>query len=168
MELLLAFGLLGLVLLRGLLPMIAVRERLGTLLAADATTLAPASLANQMQLIIAPFVPNENLTASSLTFGTTNGLGPIACATGAQESALDPVTGAQIITIVPGAGSGFRWVSSGTFTSPITVYGIALTDSTGATLLGVAQFATPYIMQAAGYQIDADPAQITFVLQPMS
>jgi hypothetical protein len=152
---------------RMLLPMIAVRLRLGTLLAADATTLAPATDANLLQLIIAPFTLNENLVASGLTFGTTLGLAPIACATGAQGVAIDPVSQSQIITLIPGTGT-FRWVTSGSWTAGITVYGIALTDSTGANLLAAEQFQTPIALSAPGYQIDVDPAQMTFVLAPIS
>lgn len=149
------------------IPMIAVRLQLGTLLVADTTTLAP-TLANNVTPIIAPFTPNENLTIAGLTLANANGLVPIACATGSQEVALDPVTQAQVITIKPGAGSGFRWVSSGTITSPITVYGFALTDNAGAVLLGVQALPTPVVINAAGYQIDVDPVKTTFVLQPMS
>jgi len=168
MELVLLL-LVGVALLaRGLLPMIAVRQKLGTLLAADSGTLAPATLANQIALIIAPFTPNENLTPGSLTLATTNGLAAILCATGAQEVALDAVTGAQVITLVPGAGSGFRWVSSGTFTSPITVYGVAVLDNAGANLWAVAALPSPVVFQAAGYALDLDPQTFTFVLQPMS
>jgi hypothetical protein len=153
--------------LRCLLPMKAVRLQLGALLAADATTLAPASLANEVALIIAPFALSENLTVASLTLGSTNGLSPINCATGAQEVAQDPVTGSQLITIVPAAGSGFRWVSSGSFTAPITVYGYALLTNAGAVLLGAQALPTPIVFQSAGYQLDIDPLQIGFVLSPM-
>ena len=161
-------GLIALYLsLRSLLPMKAVRLQLGTLLAADPTTLAPATLANEVALIIAPFALSENLTVGSLTLASTNGLSPISCAVGAQEVAQDAMSGAQLITIVPGAGTGFRWVSSGSFTAPITVYGYALLTNGGATLLGAQTLPAPIVFQTAGFQIDLDPVQIGFVLQPM-
>jgi hypothetical protein len=153
------------VLLR-MLPMQAVRLRLGTLLADDTTTLAPVA-ANNVHIIIAPFTEIETLTVADLTLATANGLAHIACATGNQEVAIDPVSLAQIITIVPGAGTGFRWVSSG-ITTNIIVYGYALIDSTGATLLAVQSFPTPIIITATGQQIDADPIQMTLVQTPIS
>jgi hypothetical protein len=164
---LLAVVVVGLVAVAGMLPMQAVRTQLGALLAADVTTLAPVA-ANQAALIIAPFSPSEQLTVSSLTLGSTNGLAPKACATGSAEVAIDPTSQAQLITLVPGSGSGFRWVTSGSWTAPITVYGVALIDSTGAVLLAVEQFAQPITVSASGYQIDADPLQMVFVLQPLS
>lgn len=150
-----------------MLPMIALRQALGTLLAADATYLAPATNANKIALIGAPFTLSENLTVGALTLLSANGLGPILGAVGAQEVALDPVTQAQIITLVPGAGSGWRWVSSGTFTGPITVYGFALCDNALANLWAAASLPQPIVINAAGYQVDLDPVQITFVLAPM-
>lgn len=150
-----------------MLPMKAVRLQLGALLSADATTLAPASTGNKVSLIGAAFSANELLTVADLTLLSGGGLSAIVGATGAQPAAQDPITGDQIITILPATG-GWRWVSSGGGPYPIMVYGIALTDNAVATLIGITQFATPIAIPAAGYQIDADPIQITFVLQPMS
>lgn len=151
-----------------MLPMVAVRLQLGALLAADATTLAPASDANMIALIIAPFSLSENLVVGDLTLATANGLAPIAGATGAQEVALDPTTNQQLITLKPGASSGWRWVTSGGLSVPITVYGIALTDNAGTTLLGAGLLPAPVTVAADGYQIDVDPVQMTLVLNPIS
>jgi hypothetical protein len=150
-----------------MLPMLAVRLQLGNLLAADTTTLAPAINANEVALIVAPFTPGENLTIGSLTLGSTNGLTPIACAIGPQEVAIDAVSGNQQITVVVGGGHGWRWVSSGTFTSPITVYGFALVTNLAVDLLAVEALATPIVINAAGYSIDLDPILLTFVVQPV-
>jgi hypothetical protein len=159
--------MLALVLLfRQMLPTVNVRLQLGALLAADTTTLAP-TLANKMALIVAPFTPSENLVYGDLTYGSTNGLIPIDLATGAQEVALDPVSQAQVITLVPGTGPGFRWVTSGSFSGPISVYGTALIDNGGTLLLGVQALPTPIVVSAAGYAIDLDPQTMTFVLQPL-
>lgn len=149
-------------------PMLAVRLQLGALLAADATTLAPASDANMIALIIAAFALSENLTVGDLTLAAGNGLDPIAGATGAQEVAIDPTTLMQLITLMPGATSGWRWVTSGEFDSPVTVYGFALTDNAGTTLLAAAALPVPVTVDAAGYQIDLDPVQLTFVQSPIS
>jgi hypothetical protein len=150
-----------------MLPMIAVRQALGTLLAADAALLAPAMNPNKIALIIAAFVPNENLALASLTLASSNGLSPLAGIAGTQGTALDPVSQAQIITMLPPT-TGWRWVTSGSFASPITVFGYALTDNAGAVLLAVEQLPVPITVQAAGYQVELDPIQMTFVLQPIN
>lgn len=150
-----------------MLPMLAVREQLGILLAADATTLAPGTNANKLALIVAPFTPSENLTASGLTLGASHGLTPITGVTGAQSVGIDPVTGEQVIYIKSPAG-GYQWVSSGSFPPPITLYGIALLDTTLATLIAVEAFTTAISVSAAGQIVDVDPVTLTFVLTPMS
>lgn len=157
----------GLPICLAMLPMQAVRLQLGTLLAADATTLAPASTPNKVALIVAPFTPQETLVVADLTLASGNGLDPLAGIAGAQGVAQDPISGAQIITLLPPA-TGWRWVTSGSFASPITVFGAALTDSTGATLFAVEQLAAPITVEAPGYQVELDPLQMTFVLQPLS
>lgn len=150
-----------------MLPMRAVRLQLGNLLAADATTLAPATNANKVSLVGAAFALSENLTVSSLTLISGNGLSALAGQTGAQLVAQDPTTQDQVITLSPPAG-GWRWVSSGTIGSPITVYGFALTDSAVATLLAAGLLPTAIVITAAGYAIDLDPMLMTFVLNPIS
>lgn len=152
---------------RAMLPMAAVRLQLGTLLAADPTTLAPASTPNQVALIISPFSLAESLVVSDLTLGATLGLAPLAGIAGTQGVAQDPISGAQILTLLPPV-TGWRWVTSGTWTTPITVYGAALTNAAGTTLLGAMQLATPIILTEPGFQVDIDPLQMTFVLQPLS
>lgn len=151
-----------------LLPVRSVRLQLGILLAADNHTLAPSVSGNQVAVIVAPFVPSESLVLSDLTLATTNGLAPILCATGTQETATDPVSDAQIITLIPAAGTGFRWVTSGTFPPTIIAYGFALVDNGIANLLGVEQLAVPISFTATGQQLEADPQQMVFVLQPLS
>jgi hypothetical protein len=150
-----------------MLPMLSLRLALGTLLAADATNLAPAISANKLALVTSPFAPSESLTIGALTLASGNGLDPIACAVGAQEVGLDVNTQQQIITIIPGATTGFRWLSSGSFTAPITVYGIALIDNGAANLWAVALLPNPVIFQAPGFQLDVDPVQIPIVQTPM-
>lgn len=152
----------------GMLPMRAVRNRLGTLLAADATTLAPASDANVVAVITATFTLGDNLVVGDLTLATDHGLEPIACATGAQLVALDPQSGAQIITLKAGAVPGFRWVSSGVFPPTITVYGFALLNEALDTLLGVMELAEPIQITAAGQLLDGNDQTMTFVQQPLS
>lgn len=149
-----------------MLPLEALRLQLGELLAADTTTLAPAS-ANKIALIAAPFSLTETTLLSSLTLATFTGATPLAGATGAQNVGLDPVTGAQVIQIKPPAG-GYRWITGDLVNLPQTIYGYALLDNAGAVLLALAQLPTALTLQVAGQFIEIDPVNITFVPQPMS
>jgi hypothetical protein len=149
-----------------MLPTQAVRLEIGTLLAADATTLAPAASANKIALITAPFVLNENTTLASLTLASTGGLAPIAGAVGAQPAGVNPTTLQQEILIAPPAG-GYKWTTSGA-TYPTTIYGYALTNNAGTTLLALAQLPVPITVTADGQLVDIDPVYLTFVLQPVS
>lgn len=150
-----------------MLPMKAVRLQLGSLLAADPTTLAPAANPNKIALIVAPFALSENLTAGALTFASSNGLLPLAGVAGAQSVGQDPTTQEQIIQILPPSG-GWKWLTSGSFTSAITIYGYALVDTTLATLIAAALLPTAINVNAPGYIIDIDPVELTFVLTPVS
>jgi hypothetical protein len=150
-----------------MLPMKALRLQLGELLAADATTLAPAVSANKIALVKAAFALNENLVAGDLTLATFTGSTPKAGATGAQQAGQDPVTFEQKITVLAPAG-GYRWECTAAPGTPETIYGYALLDSTLATLLGAAVFDTPVPIAAVGDFIDLGAVEITFVLQPMS
>lgn len=150
-----------------MLPMLPVRIQLGALLAADSTTLAPAITANQIALISDPFTPDENLVIGGLTLANFVTSTPLAGSTGAQSVAIDPATGDQVITIKVPAG-GWRWVTTGLTNLPQTIYGFALTDSTGATLIGVAALPVPVTLTAIGQQVDLGEVTITFVKTPMS
>jgi len=151
----------------GLLPMRDVRTQLGELLAADATTLAPAANANEMILFMNNVNVNEDLVIGDLTPATFDGYAPIAGAIGAQESGFNPATGEQVITIKVPAG-GYRWETTGVTNLPQTIYGFALTDSTGANLLGAELLTTPVVLNAVGQVIDLGAVKITFVLRPMA
>jgi hypothetical protein len=150
-----------------MLPMKAVRLDIGTLIAADAATLAPATNANKIALVTAPFTPTENLVATDLTYASFTGSTPIAGSTGAQQTGVDPNTGQQIVTIKEPLG-GWRWVVGGSTGLPVTVYGFALLDSTLATLLAVEAFATPQALTETGQEINLGTAKLTVVLNPMA
>lgn len=141
-------------------PMKAVRLQLGALLAADASTLAPAVGGNKMALIAANFAVDETLTIASLTFATFTGSAAKTCGVGTQTVGQDPATGAQIITILAPAG-GFVWVCSVTPGAPETIYGVALTDNAGAVLLTVEKLSTPVVVAAAGHEVRAGNLGLT-------
>lgn len=150
-----------------MLPTTAVRKQLGELLAADATTLAPAVNANKIALIAAAFTPSESLTIGALTFATFTGSAPKAGATGAQQAGIDPLTGEQVITILDPAG-GYRFECTVTPGAPETIYGYALTDNAGATLLAVAALPTPVTISEAGEFLDLGDIRLTIVPSPIS
>lgn len=150
-----------------MIPMKALRLALGELLGADADTLAPATDANQIALIMAVFTPSENLVVGDLTFADFTGSAPIAGATGAQLVGIDPSTLAQVIQIKPPVG-GYRWETTDAVGLPQTIYGFALINDAGDALFAVQQFTTPITLQDAGQFVEIDPVTMTFVQAPIS
>lgn len=148
-----------------MLPMIALRESLGTLLAADTAHLNQAANANVMALIMAPFTPGEDLVIGDLTLATFTGNTPIAQVLGAAQTGLDPATGAQIVTIPPPAG-GWRWITGDLVNLPQSIYGYCLCTHALAALVGVTQFATPISLGAAGQEINLGDVQMILSMTP--
>jgi len=149
-----------------MLPMKALRLKLGVLLAADVPTLAPVA-ANKVALVNAAFAPNEALTIASLSFATFTGSAPIAGAAGPQGVGTDPATGDQVITILAPAG-GWRYVCTVAPGAPETIFGYALTDNAGAVLLGVQLLDVPVTIHNVNDEVDLGSVPITFVVQPMA
>ncbi len=150
-----------------MLPMQALRLALGTALAADPASLAPAALANKIALVMAPFTPTETMIATDLTYATFTGATPLGGVAGTQFTGIDPVTLQQVITVKPPVG-GYRWVTGDTVNLPQAIYGFALLDTTLATLFGVQLFDNPISLNAAGQQIELPPVLLTFVQRPIS
>jgi len=150
-----------------MIPMKSLRLQIGELLAADDTTLAPAVSSNKIMLIKSPFTPGENLVVGELTEADFDGSAAIAGATGAQQCAIDPLTGDQIVTIKDPAG-GYRWEVTGTTNLPQTIYGVALVDNTKATLLAVEAFEMPIPLTGVGEEVAFPRAIMTVVSSPIS
>ncbi len=150
-----------------MLPMRTVRLQLGELLAADATTLAPATDANKIALIAAPFTPSENLVIGDLTLATFTGSTPKAGATGTQQAGIDPATSEQVITILSPVG-GYRWECTSAPGSPEPIYGYALTTNDGSILLAVAMLPAPVNIGEVGDFIDLGAVTMRLVLNPIS
>ena len=141
-------------------PTRAIRNAAADALAAQAATLAPATDANKMALIMAPFEPGESLTFADLTLATFDGATPILCGTGTQPTAYDPSTDDSVIDIKPPAG-GFRWETTGTTNLPQTIYGYCLLDNAAAVLYAAAAFDVPVILTGINQRVDGLDAQIT-------
>lgn len=150
-----------------MLPMRTLRLQLGELLAADATTLAPAADANTVALIKSNFAIGETLVAADLTLANFATSTPLPAGVGPQLVGLDPVTGDQIITIKEPAG-GFRWEVTTTADLPQTIYGFALFNDDQTILLGVELLPVPITLNAVGQQVDLGSVKITVVQQPAS
>ena len=152
---------------KSMLPTKAVRLQLGELIAADATTLAPATDANKVRLIAGAFTPSEDLVIGDLTFATFTGSTAIAGATGTQLVGVDPATGDQIVTIKDPAG-GYRWECSAAPATPEVIYGYALIDNGATKLLAVEAFDDPITISDAGQEINIGTVKLTFVADPLS
>ena len=137
----------------------ALRAKAATLLAADATTLAPAALNNLIALVKSAFTPSEQTDVSTLVLADFDGSTPIAVGTGTQPTGADPNTNDEIISILPPAG-GFRFATTGVTNLPQTIYGFILTDSTGATLYAAALLPAPVTLTASGQVIELPTVDI--------
>lgn len=149
-----------------MMPTKAVREQLGELLGADTTTLAPVA-ANKMALVIADFNEDEDHVLADFTLATFTGSAPIAGAAGAQGVGIDPVTGDQVISILPPAG-GYRYECTVAPASPQTVFGYILVDNGAATLLAMKKLTTPVTIENVGDFIDLGVPEMRLVAQPIS
>jgi len=135
-----------------MVPTTAVQNAAATLLAANAATLAPATDANVIALVMAPFTPNPTLVAGDLTLADFTGSTPIEGVTGTQPSGLDPATGQMIIDISPPAG-GYRWETTDAVNLPQTIYGFALLSNDLSTLLASALLPAPVLLTMANQEI---------------
>jgi hypothetical protein len=150
-----------------MLPVRSLRLTIGTLLAADATGLAPATNPNEVALIIAPFAETENLVIGDLVLASANGLAAIVGVAGAQQTGNDPVTQEQLVTIKEPAG-GWRFILTSTPGSPVTIYGRALTTTAGGALLGVEILDTPVSLTNTGDEWNGGPVNCRIVVRPIT
>jgi hypothetical protein len=142
---------------------------LGKLLAADATTLAPAALNNKVALIQSAFSPNENMaiTDPSLvqaTFATSTAL---QAGVGTQTEGIDPISGDDVITLLSPAG-GWLWKVTATTALPQTIYGAILMNNAGTLLLAAVRLATPVGLTAVGQQVDLGVLEVRIINAPFS
>lgn len=142
-----------------MLPIIAVRVSVGTLVAADPTYLNQATNANLVALVVSPFVPSETLLVASLTFATWPGYVDVNCPFGPALVGVNPATLQQEITI-PDPINGYRYVVTGTTGLPQTVYGFALCTKAKAILLASELLPVPLPIQDVGQVIDLGQIRI--------
>lgn len=142
-------------------PTLALLNRFNALLAADATTLAPAANANKVALISADFVPSQNLLVGDLTYAAGFGLDPVSGVVGGQLDSTDPETG-ELVTEVKVPAGAFRWETTAGFVPPLTIYGFGLTDDGATKLFGTVKLPAPIVLTAIGQSYTTPP--ITFKL----
>lgn len=147
-----------------MLPVKVLRESIGAAFAADTAYLAAAS-APKVKLAMADFTASDDLVVGSLTEATFDGYAAKTPTAGAQQVAVDPVTGEQIVTLVEPVG-GWRWVSSGVTNLPQTIYGFYLVDNAGTALLGAEKLDTPVTITASGQEINIGRVTFRFVNPP--
>jgi hypothetical protein len=128
---------------------------LAALMANDVTCLGAAT-AMKVGLIIEPFTPSADLTIGSVVISAAAGLAPIAGVAGAQLESIDPLTGENVAEVKAPAG-GFRWEVPGP-TTPTTVYGYALTNNLGDSLLATEAINPPLVFTGDANQSHTAPA----------
>jgi hypothetical protein len=143
----------------GMQTTLALREKAAQLLAADATTLAPATDANKMVLCKANFPETEQVVVGDITPADFDGSTPLLAGTGTQSEGLDPITNAARITIKSPVG-GWRWETTGITNLPQTIYGVALMSNDLSVVLAVERFDTPIVLTAVNQVIDRGPYEI--------
>jgi len=131
------------------IPTTAVFNQTQALLAADATTLAPATDANVIALIIANFVPSKSLLPADLELATFTGSTPKAIGTGAQTVFTDPLTGNRVIQMKEPVG-GLTFVCTADPTLPETVFGFGLFNDDLSVLLGTELLPNPVPISLSG------------------
>jgi hypothetical protein len=147
-----------------MLPMKALRLGIGDDFAASAF-LSQAANENTISLVKDPFVAEETLVAADLTYADFDGGTPKDVGLNDQLVGIDPVTGDQRVTLIEPVG-GWRWETSGVTNLPQTIYGFALRDAAGTTLLAVETLATPITLTEAGQEINLGTVKFDFVPQP--
>lgn len=126
-----------------------VDDQLATLLAADPTTLAPASGGNKIHLIVAAFTPGPGLDFTTLTEATFPGYAALVAGVGTQPVYNDPVSGKRVIEIKAPTG-GWNFISTGPTSPSQTVYGFVMTDGASAVTYGAELLDTPVVITNTG------------------
>lgn len=142
-----------------MIPDLALVERMADLLATDTTTLDAVA---DVEVIL--FINNVTLgpdtVIGDLTPATFDGYAAKAKDAAAPSTYTDPATG-DIIISIPAPAGGWLWQTTGTTNLPQTVFGFALTDSTGADYYGGELLSEPVTLDAAGQGVQL-PNGVTF------
>jgi hypothetical protein len=135
-----------------MLPIQAIFERFGILLAADTSTLAPAANPPKVMLVKDPFTPADDLLVADLTEADFDGYAKISCEVAGQLQSTDPLTGDSVVEMKTPLG-GWRWETTGVTNLPETIYGFALINNGSTLLYGTELFDTPIVLTASNQTV---------------
>lgn len=123
-------------------------DRIATLLAGDATTLAQVGLVN-VHLAKAPFTPGPDLVIGDMTEADFDGYAALAVDSATAQVFTDPTTGEKIIQLDEPAG-GWTWITTGVTNLPQTIYGAYVTNSANNVLYGAELLDVQPVLNASG------------------
>lgn len=129
-------------------------------MAADTAYLAAAT-AMHAHLVVSNFVPSQTTALADLDLATFTGSAPKSAGTGAQSVFLDALTNQMVIQLKEPAG-GWTWVCTANPAEPETVYGIAMTDTANAVLLGTLLLAEAVTISASGQGFSVPDIRLRF------
>jgi len=138
-----------------MIPVKAFNDAIANLIAGDVTWLAALS-ANMLYLVVAPFTPSPALVVGDVDIPDTpfSGGNPIAITPGTQQVVRDMTSGAQGIYLLEPDG-GIRWVCTDPPSSPVVVYGVAMTTNDKSLLIATDLLLEgPVTIQFAGDYIE--------------
>lgn len=128
-----------------------VYDRIAPKLAGDTATLAQAATAGRILPIVAPFADTINLARADLDTETADQLMMAAdMTTGAQQEAIDPVTGSGVVECI-NAGAMRMELGADADPEPITVYGFLYTNDAETAIYAVCKLETPVTLSLAGH-----------------
>jgi len=148
-------------------PSKALRLQIGELLAADTTTLAQAANENTVSLIISDFTEDEDLEPGDVDFATFTGSAPIDVELGDQAAGIDPITGDQVISLVPPVG-GFRYECTAAPASPEVVFGYMLRNAAGTVNFGTKKLTEPVTIENVSDFVDLGIPEFRVSASPIS
>jgi hypothetical protein len=143
-------------------PTRALWRRGPDLLSADATTLAPAVNACEVHLAMNAFTPGLDLEIGDLTEATFTGSAAKAVGLGAQPIYYDSADNLLTIRLLEPVG-GWNWTCTVAPGAPETIYGVYVTDDTGAILFGAQLLENPVTIDDAGQGLGVGDITLKFL-----
>lgn len=143
-------------------PSNAILDQITALLAADATTLAPAANGCKCHLAKQAFTPGPNLLIGDLVEADFDGYAALTAGLNAQQDFTDPVSGLRVVQILEPAG-GWHFEVTGVTNLPQTIYGYYFTNNAGAVLYASALIIPAVNLTGVGQGIDLPNLRFTFL-----
>jgi hypothetical protein len=141
----------------------AVWRTQADLMAADPAFLAAAT-SMHVHLYKNALAPELDSVLGDFTEATFTGHTALAMTSGVQPVYYDALTGNLTILLQSPAG-GLHWICTVTPVVPETIYGVYVTDTANAVLIGAVQLPTPQTISAAGQGIEVPDLTVQFLQQ---